>query len=222
MFCVNEIHYAATLLDPTKRNQLTPSEILDAVETIYSIATNSSDLDIEVIMSELAAYNSKDGFFGKPFLWACSKTTPALTWWKGLCSTQQLCKVALKVLGAPATSAAVERSFSKHSFIQSKVRNRLTNTRAEKLVYISSNLKLLGGNQKKEKKEKKNNTTETDAEAGGSDCEMLPDEAEDYEDIEYLDVDLEEGEEDNEDSSLDDDASLHLDDSDSESVSDSE
>lgn len=153
-FCIADIHYAATLLDPSKRSDLTPAEVLDGIETIYTLANTAIDLDVDVIMGEVAEYNSKEGFFSKQFLWSCADSTPPLTWWKGLCSTQQLSKVAMKVIGAPATSAAVERSFSKHLFVQSKTKNRLTNARAEKLVFISSNLKLLS-NKKEEKNKKK-------------------------------------------------------------------
>ena len=43
----------------------------------------------------------------------------------------------------PATTAAVERSFSCYSNIHSAKRNRLSNDRASKLVYVSLNLELL-------------------------------------------------------------------------------
>lgn len=42
----------------------------------------------------------------------------------------------------PATSAACERSFSTYSAIHTSKRNRLTNDRAAKIVYIAHNLKL--------------------------------------------------------------------------------
>lgn len=51
--------------------------------------------------------------------------------------------MALKILGAPATSAACERSFSKFSNIQSAKKNKLTNERAAKLLFISENMKFL-------------------------------------------------------------------------------
>lgn len=43
----------------------------------------------------------------------------------------------------PASSAATERSFSVYSHIHSKKRNRLTNDRAAKLLYVSHNENLL-------------------------------------------------------------------------------
>ena len=52
-------------------------------------------------------------------------------------------KVAARILSLPASSAAVERSFSTYSNIHTKKRNRLTNEHASKIVFIAHNLKLL-------------------------------------------------------------------------------
>ena len=54
-----------------------------------------------------------------------------------------LSSTALKLLSIPATSAASERNWSTYNFIHSKLRNRLINDRAEKLVYIYWNLRIL-------------------------------------------------------------------------------
>ena len=51
--------------------------------------------------------------------------------------------MAIRVLRLPATTAAVKRSFSCCSNIHSAKRNRLSNDRASKLVYVSLNLELL-------------------------------------------------------------------------------
>ena len=47
-----------------------------------------------------------------------------------------------KILLLPPTSAAFERSFSRQSWIHNQKRNRLTNDRASKLVFLSHNLEL--------------------------------------------------------------------------------
>lgn len=57
-------------------------------------------------------------------------------------SRKDLSKAASSILQLPATSASVERSFSAYSCIHSAKRNRLTNDRAGKLVYVSQNLQL--------------------------------------------------------------------------------
>ena len=59
--------------------------------------------------------------------------------------------LAVGILNLPSSSASVERSFSQHSNINSLPRNRLTNQRAAKLLFISHNFKVINpkNNQKK-------------------------------------------------------------------------
>ena len=52
-------------------------------------------------------------------------------------------KIAATVLSLPTTSAATERSFSAFEGVHTKKRNRLTNARIEKLVFIRHNMRLL-------------------------------------------------------------------------------
>jgi len=52
-------------------------------------------------------------------------------------------KLALKLLNQPASSSCCERNWSTYSFIHSKKRNKLTPERAEDLVFIHNNLRLL-------------------------------------------------------------------------------
>lgn len=63
-------------------------------------------------------------------------------------SVPNVYNVALKILGAPATSAACERSFSLLGNIQNVKKNKLTNEKAAKLLFDSDNLKLLNCNCK--------------------------------------------------------------------------
>ncbi|CAB5183110.1 unnamed protein product [Rhizophagus irregularis] len=54
-----------------------------------------------------------------------------------------LSSVAIKVLSIPASSAASKRNWSTYNFIHSKLRNRMVIDRAEKLVYIYWNIRIL-------------------------------------------------------------------------------
>lgn len=63
--------------------------------------------------------------------------------WRILHGISPLSKVALRILTAPVSSAATERSFSTFSFIHTKKRNRLTVERAGKICFLSHNWKLL-------------------------------------------------------------------------------
>ena len=58
------------------------------------------------------------------------------------CGRKELNKIAGKILRLPTTSAAVERSFSCYSNVHTAKRNRLSNERAAKVVFVSQNLNL--------------------------------------------------------------------------------
>ena len=52
-------------------------------------------------------------------------------------------KLAIKVLSQVASSSSAERNWSTYGFIHSMKRNRLGSKKAEELVYVHSNLRLL-------------------------------------------------------------------------------
>lgn len=112
------------------------------MQAIQEIAEGMPTVNDDQVLGELADYRSKENFFAKPFVWkSVQKTTPT-SWWNGICCSTQLSQVASNILSLPPTSAAVERSFSRHAFIHSAKRNRLTTDRAAKLVFIGHNLAL--------------------------------------------------------------------------------
>ncbi|KAK3212079.1 hypothetical protein Dsin_016785 [Dipteronia sinensis] len=58
-------------------------------------------------------------------------------------STPTLQSMALKLLGQPCLSSCCERNWSTHNFIHSMRRNKMTPQRAEDLVFVHTNLRLL-------------------------------------------------------------------------------
>lgn len=66
------------------------------------------------------------------------------TWWCAYGAfAPALQKVALRILGQPASSSCCERNWSTYSFVHSVKRNKMTPQRAEDLVFVHSNLRLL-------------------------------------------------------------------------------
>ncbi|GAV60249.1 LOW QUALITY PROTEIN: DUF659 domain-containing protein/Dimer_Tnp_hAT domain-containing protein, partial [Cephalotus follicularis] len=65
-------------------------------------------------------------------------------WWvlHGACAPM-LQTIALRLLAQPSTSSCAERNWSTYSFVHSMKRNKMTPKRAEDLVYIHSNIRLL-------------------------------------------------------------------------------
>lgn len=158
-FAIYDVHKIANLLDPNfKGCDLTPEEETVATEQIYNTALKIPDIDEDTVLTEVANYIAKQGFFSKPFLWSSVSKLTSTAWWAGLCKSTALSKVALKFLSLPTTSAACERTFSTYSDIHSKKRNRLSNDKASKLVYIAHNLKLESESIHTEKPEKEDGT----------------------------------------------------------------
>ena len=115
---------------------------VDALETIHSVAKAFQTVDEDQAIGEIADYIAKTKLFSKPFIWTAAEKTCPSSWWTGICFSTDISKIAASILNLPPTSAAVERSFSKHSWIHSKKRNRLTAERAAKLVFIAYNLQI--------------------------------------------------------------------------------
>lgn len=77
------------------------------------------------------------------FIWNNVAEMGPVVWWKGLCKSKLLSRVAVIILTASCTSAASERSFSTHAHIHSHKGNRLTTDRVARVAYITYTCNLL-------------------------------------------------------------------------------
>lgn len=224
-FGIGDIHLAAFLLDPNMQgSSLDSTQLLDAMGFICECAQNMN-LDVMKVRESLADYRDKEGLFSRKFIWEGvgvgkdkEKTIRPLLWWRGLRGTCDLADVAIRILSAPVTSAATERTFSTFSWMHSKKRNRLSSERAAKLTYLAYNWKLMTSTPKEGSLSQ---TTSTDGrinkdgpdEEKGDD-EVLQDESHEDENCE----EEKEEEEDNDDNGEDDDEyQMDMDVNDSES-----
>ena len=69
-------------------------------------------------------------------IWKTMANTNPRSWRNGTCGWTQLTEIVASILSLPPTNAAAERSFSKHAWIHSARRNRLTADRAVKLLLL--------------------------------------------------------------------------------------
>lgn len=146
-FAIGKIHVAASLLDPLNQGcNLSPVEIMDAFEFICNTAS-SMKLPLAQVKAELSDYRDKQGIWARKFIW--EGIASPLAWWRGLRGTNLIAEIAIRILSAPVTSAATERTFSTFSWIHSNKRNRLTTERAAKIAYLSHNWKLKNKADKK-------------------------------------------------------------------------
>ena len=113
------------------------------MQFLYVEAENNPKLCSSRLVENIADYTNLDGIFASPFRWASVEKISPSSWWRALAPKCDLKELGAKFISLPPTSACVERSFSKRAFYQSKQRNRLTNDRTEKLVFISQNYHIL-------------------------------------------------------------------------------
>jgi hypothetical protein len=84
------------------------------------------------------------GEFGRLFVKASAKKLPGWKWWVEFGSEcLELQSVAQKVLSQISCASACERNWSTYDFIHNKKRNRQRPDRANDLVEVFSNLRLI-------------------------------------------------------------------------------
>jgi len=100
--------------------------------------------DAGKLIHEYGKYSSGGGVFAREMVRDSAKAMPPHEWWQMFCSTEcpLLTKLAMKMLSQSASASSCEQNWSHFDFIHSPRRNRLTITRATKLVWLFSNLRL--------------------------------------------------------------------------------
>jgi hypothetical protein len=94
--------------------------------------------------SQLALYKNKKGITGRPGVLLSVKSMPAYLWWDQNGSTfKELQMMARIVLAQPASASICERINSEFAFIKDRKRNRLGHDKANKLVALFHNLRLI-------------------------------------------------------------------------------
>ena len=154
-FRIKIIHKAAYFLDPHEHVMLLcDEEKVAAIEFICGLAETFSSCELLTVDSlkvhqNCVLYSVKDGFYAMPFLWKNIANVSPVFCWNGYSTNQELSKIAGRLLKLPSTTAGVQRSFSCYSNIHTAKRNRLTNDRASKLVFVSQNISRTTGQQVK-------------------------------------------------------------------------
>lgn len=101
-------------------------------------------IERRMVNTEFAKFSASLAEFGDNDSLADRYDMDPKAWWviHGS-STPHMQNLALKLLGQPCSSSCCERNWSTYSFIHSLKRNKLTPHRADDLVFVHSNLRLL-------------------------------------------------------------------------------
>ena len=99
------------------------------------------------VIAEYSQFSLKTGELADSVTISLMDGRDPKVWWANFGSAVPLLQgLAFKLLGQPASSSCSERNWSTYSFIHSMKRNRLTPMRAEELVFVHNNLRLLSRN----------------------------------------------------------------------------
>ncbi|KAK3184882.1 hypothetical protein Dsin_032168 [Dipteronia sinensis] len=103
-----------------------------------------NDTERRKVNEEFAMFSMflKD-FAGSDSMHDRSFLSPDMWWGIHGSSTKTLQGIAFKLLGQPCSSSCCERNWSTYNFIHSMRRNKITPQRAEDLVFVHTNLRLL-------------------------------------------------------------------------------
>ncbi|KAH9128828.1 hypothetical protein LEN26_007283 [Aphanomyces euteiches] len=140
-FIVSDVHGVAYLLDPRYYGVgMNPVSHDAAKDYIYN--WHGQDLEAAVV-TELASYNEYVGRMGsidpRSLRLLAEGTMSPHQFWVMNTRFPLLRDVAVTVFSCAVSSAASERNFSSFKFIHSRIRNRLSESRVEKLVHLFYN-----------------------------------------------------------------------------------
>jgi hAT family C-terminal dimerisation region len=138
------LHAAGFALDPEFRGHaaLRDAEVTEGLQHVIEIMLPETK-DAIAALSQHASYMSGLGVWGPEITQQAASTMAGHAWWlKFGTSSKELSYVAQRVLAQVSSACACERNWSAYDFVHSERRNRLVPERAEKLVYVFSNLRL--------------------------------------------------------------------------------
>ncbi|KAL4563954.1 hypothetical protein LXL04_028003 [Taraxacum kok-saghyz] len=105
---------------------------------------SESEEEEKLLREQFASFHMKKGIYALVGTQADAVTMDPIDWWATYgADTPDLADVAKRVLSQPISSSSAERNLSTYSHIHSVKRNRLNSPRADKLVFIHSNIRLL-------------------------------------------------------------------------------
>ena len=96
------------------------------------------------VNAQLAMYRGKKGTFSRAWVMEAAKEMPAYLWWDMYGSScPELQQFSRLVLAQPGSASIIQRINSEFAFVKDRRRNRLAHAKANQLVSLFHNLRLL-------------------------------------------------------------------------------
>ena len=144
-----DLHYAGAMLNPYLQGHMElqqNGEVKRALNRVFCRLSNPLGVGFNVkVMAKMNKYEERLGPYS-------SEEAPDIRvanlqphqWWSRV-GGEALLKIAKRVLALTCSASLCERNWSMYSFVHNKSRNRLSTKKAEDLVYIYTNMRLLRG-----------------------------------------------------------------------------
>ena len=148
-----DLHDAGALLNPYLLHDKELADDLDAITACKRVLGKlcSPETYPDVVL-EFLAFRHKEPPFHNMLDPKQQKCSPH-AWWdfEGACG-KLIAPIARRILAQTVSSSSCERNWSSYSFVHNRSRNRLQKKRAEDLVYVYTNSKLLAKAKRKDEK----------------------------------------------------------------------
>ena len=145
---LTDLHYAGAMLNPYLRGHMElqqNGEAKRALNRVFCRLSNPLGVGFNEVMAEMTEYEECLGLYSPeeaPDIRVANLQPHQ--WWSGV-GGEALQKIAKRVLALTCSASLCERNWSMYSFVHNKSRNRLGTKKAEDLVYIYTNTRLLRG-----------------------------------------------------------------------------
>ena len=145
---LTDLHYAEAMLNPYLRGHMElqqNGEAKRALNRVFRRLSNPLGVGFNEVMAEMTEYEERLGPYSPeeaPDIRVANLQPHQ--WWSRV-GGEALSKIAKRILALMCSASLCERNWSMYSFVHNKSRNCLGTKKAEDLVYIYTNTRLLRG-----------------------------------------------------------------------------
>ena len=145
---LTDLHYAGAMLNPYLRGYMELQQngkAKRALNRVFRRLSNPLGVGFNEVMAEMTKYEERLGPYSpEEALDIRVANLQPHQWWSRV-GGEALPKIAKRVLALTCSASSCEPNWSMYSFVHNKSRNRLGTKKAEDLVYIYTNTRLLRG-----------------------------------------------------------------------------
>ncbi|MCO5550696.1 hypothetical protein L7F22_004186 [Adiantum nelumboides] len=136
--------FAALLHSAYKKPSFFSDQVLNKERMKYLPKVLKEELHGEFLQEVINYGDQRGTAFASSVCWKRDSLVKPLFWWESFSfQMPHIQRVTLRVLGQDCSSGACEQNWFAYSLIHTKIRNKLSTTQLERLIYCRSNLRML-------------------------------------------------------------------------------